>query len=72
MTRLLEQAWARVALLSEAEQDAIATLILEELEDEARWEATLARSHDTLDQLEAMAREDIKAGRFREGGFDDL
>jgi hypothetical protein len=35
MTELLQQAIAEVSKLSDEQQDAIATLILEELEDEA-------------------------------------
>ncbi len=48
MTHLLEQVLARVAELSEEEQDAIAAIILEELEDEEKWDATVAASQDLL------------------------
>ena len=37
MTRLLEQALTEVKKLPEAKQDAIASLILDELADEQRW-----------------------------------
>ncbi len=55
MTELLEQAIARVKQLPETEQDAIAALILEELEDEARWDRAFAKSHDTLAKLAAAS-----------------
>jgi len=57
MSRLLEDALRRVEGLPDGEKDAIATLILEELEDEARWERAFAHSQDALAKLaeEAMA-----------------
>ncbi len=72
MTRLLEQALSEVKKLPEAEQDAIATLILDELADEQRWQASFARSQDQLARLVAKVREDIQAGRVKNGGFDQL
>lgn len=38
MTELLEIAIAKVKNLSDSEQNAIAAMILEELEDEAKWD----------------------------------
>lgn len=37
MTGLLERAFAKAATLPEAEQDALAALILAEIESEQRW-----------------------------------
>ena len=37
MTKLLEMALTKAAELSDAEQDRIAQLVLNELEEEARW-----------------------------------
>jgi len=72
MTQLLEQALAEVKKLPGPEQDAIATLILDELADERRWQESFARSQDQLARLAAKVREDIRAGRVRSGGFDQL
>lgn len=72
MTQLLEEALTEVRKLPESEQDAIATLILDELEDERRWQETFARSQDQLSRLAAKVREDIQAGRVKGGGFDQL
>jgi hypothetical protein len=72
MTQLLEQALAKVRNLSQTEQDAIASLILEELADEQRWDEAFARSQDQLAKLAAKVREDIRAGRVRAGGMDEL
>ena len=72
MTELLEKALAEVSKLSAAEQDAIAALILETLEDERQWEEAFASSQDKLAKLAEKVREDIRAGRVRETGFDGL
>ncbi len=57
MTELLERAIAQLKALPTDKQDAIATLILEELEEEQRWNNSFARSPDLLAELagEAMA-----------------
>lgn len=72
MTQLLEQALTEVHKLPEPEQDAIATLILDELADEKRWQESFARSQDKLAELAEKARQDVRAGRVTEGGFDQL
>jgi hypothetical protein len=72
MTQLLEQAFTLVKKLPEAEQDAIATLILDELADERRWQESFARSQEQLARVAAKVREDIQAGRVKSGGFDQL
>lgn len=61
MTHSLEKAIAKVEKLPTEQQDAIATLILEELEDEARWDAAFAGSHDLLAELAAEAEEEDRA-----------
>ena len=72
MTQLLERAWAEVSKLPPEEQDAIAAIILQELEDEQRWDKTFAASQSKLSQLAGKVREDIRAGRVRKMGFDEL
>jgi hypothetical protein len=72
MTQLLEQAFTLVKKLPEPEQDAIATLILDELADERRWQESFARSQEQLARVAAKVREDIQAGRVKSGGFDQL
>ncbi len=63
MTELLERAVKRVRALPDGEQDAIATLILEELEDGARWDKTFARTQDALAKLAAEALAEDRAGK---------
>ncbi|HLO86121.1 MAG TPA: hypothetical protein VK203_14090 [Nostocaceae cyanobacterium] len=66
MTQLLEQAILKLQQLSEIEQDAMATLILEELEDEARWNQAFAKSQDVLAKLAEVALAEYKAGKTQE------
>jgi hypothetical protein len=62
MTSLLEKALRKAARLPAAEQDRIAQVILDEIEDEARWQATFVRSQDQLAALARAAREEIARG----------
>jgi hypothetical protein len=72
MTRLLEQALAEVRKLPDPSQDAIAALILEGIADERRWDEAFARSQEQLGRLAEQVREDIRAGRVRDVGIDEL
>jgi hypothetical protein len=72
MSELLQKALAEVSRLSEEEQDAVAAIILDVLEDERQWEAAFAASQDQLAKLAEKVREDIRSGRVRETGLDDL
>jgi hypothetical protein len=72
MTKLLERAFEVVQKLPDSEQDAIAAIILDELADEQQWDAAFARSQGALAQLAEKAREDRRAGRVKQMGFDDL
>lgn len=63
MTELLERAIARLKILPVDKQDAIATLILEELEDDQQWDEAFARSPDLLAKLAAEAMEEHYAGK---------
>jgi hypothetical protein len=66
MTELLEHAIARLKTLPVSEQDAIASMILEELEDDLRWDAAFSRSPDTLAKLAASAMAEYHAGKTQE------
>ena len=48
MTELLERAIAKLKTLSASEQDAIASMILEELQDDLRCDRAFASSPDAL------------------------
>lgn len=72
MTELLERAITRLKTLSASEQDAIAAMILEELEDEVKWDEAFARSHDALAKLAAEAMVEHRAGKTQELNPDTL
>ncbi len=72
MTERLEQAIARLKTLSADKQDAIATLILEELEEEQRWDDSFARSPDLLAKLAAEAMTEYRSGKTQELDPDRL
>jgi hypothetical protein len=71
MTELLERAIAQLQTLPPNAQNAadrhsaslIATMILEELEDETRWDEAFARSSNVLAQLAAEAMTEYHAGK---------
>lgn len=66
MTELLEKAISKLKTLPTNEQDAIATMILDELEDEHRWDESFARSPDLLARLAAEAMTEYRAGKTQE------
>jgi hypothetical protein len=66
MTELLEQAIAKLKTLPTDKQDAIATLILEELEEDRRWDESFERSPDLLAKLAAEAMAEYRAGKTQE------
>jgi len=72
MTQLLEKAVAELQKLPDAEQDAMAARILDELTDDQRWDTAFADSQDALAKLTAKAREDVGNGRYKDLGIDEL
>jgi hypothetical protein len=66
MTELLERAITRLKALPTSEQDVIASIILEELEDDLRWDEAFSRSPDALAKLAASAMEEYYAGKTQE------
>lgn len=72
MTQLLEKVLTEVHKLPPEKQDAIASVILEELEDAHLWDKAFSESQDQLAQLAQKVRTDIKAGRIRKMGIDEL
>ena len=62
MTQLLKKVLIEVSKLPPEAQDTIASIILEELEDERRWDRSFAASQDKLAQLAQKVRTDIEAG----------
>lgn len=66
MTKLLEQAIAKLKTLPSNEQDEIAVMILEELEDEMRWDKAFSKSQAALANIASEAMAEYKAGKTQE------
>lgn len=65
MTQLLEKAISKASKLPEKEQDALAVIVLAEIESEERWTETLAKSQDLLAELAGEARAEHAAGKTK-------
>ena len=63
MTKALQKAFEAASRLPEQEQDELAAAILEELEADARWDGSFARSQKALEQLADEALEEHRSGR---------
>jgi HD superfamily phosphohydrolase len=72
MTELLRQAFDRAASLPDQLQDELARELLDDLEGEARWADTLAKSQDLLERMADRALLDAREGRTKRMGFDEL
>ena len=66
MTELLKRVIARLKTLPASEQDAIASMILAELEDDLRWDEAFSRAPDALAKLAASAMAEYHAGKTQE------
>ena len=65
MTELLENALRKLETLPKEEQDAIASQIIDTLEDEAAWREKLGRNPEKLRRLAQEAREEHRQGETR-------
>jgi hypothetical protein len=57
--------------LPDSQQDALASLLLEELDGEMRWDATLQANEGLLSTLASQALADHAQGKTVAGGFDE-
>jgi hypothetical protein len=72
MTDLLKKAFEQAARLPDGVQDEVARQLLEDIEGELLWDDTLARSQDKLEEMADRALQELRAGRTRRAGFDEL
>jgi hypothetical protein len=72
MTKLLETAVAKARELPEAEQDAIARIVIDEIESEQRWDKLVADSPEKLQKLADRAWAEHEAGGSQELDLDQL
>ena len=63
MTLLLEKAFTEAKKLGEDEQDALASVIIDEILAERKWDESFAKTQDTLERLADEALDDIALGK---------
>jgi hypothetical protein len=62
VTELLQRAFQLASRLPAEEQDGIGAQLIAEIESEAGWDASFARSHDLLEQMADEALREHRAG----------
>jgi hypothetical protein len=72
MTKPLEDAIAKLRQMPDEEQDAIAQIVLDELESERRWDELFAKSPEKLRELADRAWAEHEAGGSEELDPDRL
>ena len=72
MTEMLERAIARLQALPESEQDAIAAMILEEIENDKGWDESFSQSPNILEKLAVSAMAEYHAGQTQELDLEKL
>jgi hypothetical protein len=72
MTELLEKVIEELSRLPDDQQNSMAQWILEELEDEQRWDTAFSASLPKLEQIAQKALDDHRAGRTRDLNPDEL
>jgi len=63
MTKLLKKAFQAAEKLSKEQQDALAAMMLDEIESDEHWEASFEASHNELEALAQEALEEHRQGR---------
>jgi hypothetical protein len=63
MTELLKKAFEAAARLPEKEQNAVAAMVLAELEADRQWDEVLIRGRGPLEALAQEALDDFHGGR---------
>jgi len=74
MTKLLQKAFQEAQQLSDDLQDEIAHKLLADIENEIKWQKTLANSDINLDILQKMAKSALiedQEGKTEEKGFGE-
>ena len=73
MTNLLAEAFRKAQTLPDYLQDELAEQLIEDVENEIKWQQLLSQPQDMkLDELAAKALSDSMNGKTREMGFDEL
>ncbi len=62
MTKLANEAFAKLRELDDAEQDRLAQLIIDDIEMDKRWDAMFAKSQGLLEEMANSAKSDYESG----------
>lgn len=65
VSEMLEKAIEKVSHLSTEEQDALAEIMLQEMESEKRWDEAFKNSQDQLAKLGEEALKELREGRTK-------
>jgi hypothetical protein len=69
MTEMLKKAFERLSVLPIEDQEAIAQRILDEIDDELRWQKSFEESSELLERLADEAREEHRQGKTLPGDW---
>ena len=73
MTNLLTEAFKKAQNLPEHVQNELAEQLIEDIEDELKWQQQLSQPQSPLlDTLAVQALEDSRQGKTKMMGFDEL
>lgn len=72
MRTLLSEAIKRIETLPPDIQDEIAKQLLEDLENERKWQDTLDNPQDKLEELASEALQKSESGETKKLGFNEL
>ena len=72
MTTLLSKAIKKVEALPPELQDEIAKQIIEDIDNELKWQKTLDQPQSKLEKSAEKALQESKTGKTKRMGFDDL
>jgi len=72
MTDLLSKAFKKASELSEDSQDSIANRLLEEIEDEIKWNNSFESSKDKFSAMATEAVNKSDRGKTLKIGFDEI
>jgi len=70
MTMLLEKAFSEAQKLDARDQDVLASIIMEEMLAERKWDNAFVRSQNQLEKLADEALEDLRNGKTKPLAFN--
>jgi DNA phosphorothioation-dependent restriction protein DptG len=74
MSNIIEQMFQKIVQLPESDQEAIAAIVLQEIESQQRWDELFARpnSADVLSRMADEALAEARAGRATKLDLNEL